>query len=449
MKNKIFPLLSLCLLLSFALFAQEIQITLPTQTEHKRIYLTTCRAKTHEVAALVNHVLEQDFLVDGRAEVFEKNTESLSVEKKQGQQMYQSAFWRKERIDYVITPILGEKTLSFEVFSVAKGSIKTLSAITISGSRAQNIFTVHKFSDFLMQEIFGSKGIASKRILYSYKPEANTDGESSKLWNAEIYEIDTLGLTTRRVTFENSYAICPEFLGGGPSDLYDFVFVNYKNGLPQIVRSNAKGDLSSAFVKLRGNQLLPKISYDGSYLSFISDASGRSDVFVQKIGKDHKAAGRPIQIFSSPKGTSSSPHLSPNNQWMTFVCDQSGQAKIYLAKVDDTIKNRRAPKIERIKCPCSECTAPCFSPDGQKIAFSGKINGRRQIWIYDISTKRAEQLTHGIEDKENPCFASNGLHLVYNTTSPTTDLYLLQIENTHIRRLTKGSGEKHYPALEK
>nr|MCH9811886.1 DPP IV N-terminal domain-containing protein [bacterium] len=439
-----------CLLLfPFALIAEEIEITLPTQREQKRIYLTTCRSSSHELSALINHVLEQDFIVDGRGEIFHKNEISLQAEAKKGREIYQNAFWRKERIDYVITPVLKESSLSFEIFSVQKGSIKTLSSITISNSREQNIFTVHKFSDFLMQEVFGSKGIASKRILYSYKPATKAEGDGDKLWNAEIYEIDTLGLTTRRVTFENSYAICPEFLSGSSGNNYDFVYVNYKNGLPQIVLGNAKGDLSTAFVKLRGNQLLPKVSYDGSYLSFISDAAGRSDVFLQKVDSNHKTIGRPMQIFSSPRGTSSSPHLSPNNKWLTFVCDQSGRAKIYLANIESTLNNRTKPRIQRISCPCSECTAPCFSPDGEKIAFSGRINGRRQIWIYDINTKRAEQLTHGVEDKENPCFGSNGRHLVYNTTSPTTDLYLLDTVNKKTRRLTKGSGEKHYPALEK
>ena len=449
MKNKkiLFLLLLLCKL---PCFSEEIEISLPTQDKELSIYISTCRSETHNLTSLINKITAEDFLVDGRGHIATKDEESLTLETKQGEAFYSDALWKKRRIDFVIRPVLKNAQVTYDIFSVRKGSIKTLSPVALGKDSDTNIFTLHSISDFIMEEIFGEKGIASKRILYSYKPEGGAQDNPTSSWNAEIYETDSLGYTKKRITFDNSYSICPEFISkSDENDNYEFIYVTYKIGQPQIYHGRKNGSDSTSMIKLRGNQLLPKASYDGTYISFISDASGKSDVFIQSINEKHKPMGRPMQIYSGNGQTSASPHLSPDNKLMAFVSDKTGQAKIYIANIEETLSSRKAPTLQRIKSPCSECTAPCFSPDGKKIAFSGKINGRRQIWLYDIDENKACQLTSGSEDKENPCFGKGGRHIVYNTTFPATDLYLLNIDTKHTRRLTKGSGDAHYPAFEK
>jgi TolB protein len=448
MKNKL-PLLILFFIQSFV-FCEELEITLPTQDRTQKVYFSTCRGESHEITNLINYVLEEDFIVDGRGNLFEKNATSLSLEKQSSTQFFQNPIWKKNRIDYVIKPSYSNKALSIDLFDVRSGTIKSLTEIKLSTSKESNVVTLHNISDFLMKLIFKKEGIASKRIIYSRRPFQKDAKNSIINWHAEIHETDTLGLIDKQITFENSYCINPEFSKAkSDSDNYEFVYVTYKLGQPQIYMGKNDGTRSSSLVKLRGNQLLPKVSYDGNFLSFISDASGKSDVFIQKLGSNSKAIGKPIQIYSGINQTSASPTLSPDNRLLAFVSDKTGQAKIYLTDISQTLTNRKRPTLTRIKSPCSECTSPSFSPDGEKLVFSGRINGRRQIWLYDIRQKKAYQLTNGPEDKENPCFGSNSRHVVYNTTLPTTDLFLLDISRKTTRRLTKGSGDKHYPSFEK
>lgn len=445
MKNKFCSIFFVFFSLSF-LFCEDMVISLPTEKSDVTVYLCDCIGDNSPLKTLANKVLTTDFVQDGRAIIFEKTPSFLTLEKKKGNGFYQHFLWKKNKIHYAIIPSIKDNSIQIEIFNVRKGSIQTLSKISFSEKNNSNIMALHKISDFLFQEIFSSPGIASKKILYSYKPFSKSC--SNNTWTAEIYETDSLGLFHERKTFENSYCISPEFLQKNPGNKnYSFVYVSYKIGQPQIYLGKTDGSKAIPLIKLRGNQLLPKTSYDGKYLSFVSDASGSSDIFIQPL--TNYSNTKPIQIYSGKNQTSASPHLSPDNSKLVFVNDKTGCAKIYIADIKNTLISRTFPKLQRIKSPCSECTCPCFSPDGKKIVFSGKVNGRRQIWLYDINKKTVSQLTSGSEDKENPSFGSDSIHIVYNTTSPSIDLFLLNSENRKIRRLTKGSGEKHYPAFEK
>jgi TolB protein len=442
--NRFFPFL---ILFFFPLFCEELEITLPTQHRESKVYISGCISDSKELSSLINYVLHEDFTLDGRAKIIEKNP---LLEKAGHALAYSDPIWKKQSVDYLILPSLKDKLLSFNLFNVRTNTVKTLESLELSDNKEENIFLLHDFSDFFMEDFLGSKGIASKKILFSFKPHKKESDEEITSWTAEIYQTDSLGLTSKRVTFDNNYSITPEFVSqNNKSQDHQFAYVTYKQGLAQIYQGSLNGSSGRPFIHLRGNQLLPKISYNGKYLCFVSDASGKSDIFLQELDPYFKAVAKPLQIYSGLNQTSACPHLSPDNKTMAFVTNKSNNPMIYIASIDNTLKTRETPKLELISTPCDECSCPSYSSDGKMIAFSGRINGRRQIWVYDIESKRAHQLTTCSSDKENPCFGADNRHIVYNSTSPTTDLYILEIGQKKIRRLTQGLGDKHYPSFEK
>ena len=262
-----------------------------------------------------------------------KNEELLKIEHKMGNTIFNDPTWKNQHINYVIIPSLSKNTFKCQLFCVRTGSLKTLNEIKLTDKENENVYTIHQISDFLMKEIYGQKGIASKRILYSYKPTTELD-DNSKAWKAEIYEMDSLGITTKRITFDNSYSITPNFIKNhSNNNYYEFLYVTYKIGQPQIYLGKEDGQQGKPLICLRGNQLLPSISQDGKYVTFISDASGKSDVFLQQLDHLRAPIGKPIQIYSGINQTCSSPSLSPDNRYITFVNDKTGSPKIYIANI--------------------------------------------------------------------------------------------------------------------
>ena len=96
-----------------------------------------------------------------------------------------------------------------------------------------------------------------------------------------------------------------------------------------------------------------------------------------------------------------------------------------------------------------ECTAPSWSPDGKKIAYSAMTNGTRQIWIYDFTSREEKQVTQGAGHKENPSWAPDSLHLVFNSSTRSgSELFLINLNQPEAFQITSGKGEKRFPAWE-
>jgi Tol biopolymer transport system component len=86
---------------------------------------------------------------------------------------------------------------------------------------------------------------------------------------------------------------------------------------------------------------------------------------------------------------------------------------------------------------------PCFSPGGDRIAFSSNRAGTRQIFVV---TREGDgwsapvQLTTGGGDKTNPAFSPSGLTIAYQRTSGGTSLWIMDADGSNPRGVTDGSG---------
>jgi len=190
---------------------------------------------------------------------------------------------------------------------------------------------------------------------------------------------------------------------------------------------------------LRGNQLLPAISSGKTELAFISDAAGRADLFIKQYNTERKT--KPRQLFSYPGASNASPSFSPDGK-IAFVSDKTGTPRIYI--ID--LLHKHPPMLLTRKHV--ENTCPSWSPDGKKIAYIAKVEGVRQIWIYDLITKQESALTRGGFNKENSVWAPDNLHIYFNSVDKKqTQLYMLHINHPNPIQITFGAGEKKISRL--
>jgi Periplasmic component of the Tol biopolymer transport system len=425
--------------------AQEIRVQLTTNNPLTPIYVGAFQDEQSGFSSVylsqLESVLQFDLNFNGISKLLAKSDpKEQLLHQTDPQAVFNAEKWKTFGVAWVIKTTIAQKKLSLSAFSVQTGALKTFKDIPLSGALAQDRKQLHKLADSLNTALFNKTGIANCRILYSGQTKASAEGS----WSSEIWECDWDGMNARQITKENSYCVTPVMVPAQTANHANdkFIYVSYKKGQPKIFIASLREGVGQKFVDLRGNQLLPAISPKRDKIAFISDAAGRTDLFVQQIHLEKGQMGMPVQLFSYPRSTQASPTFSPDGSKVAFVSDKDGSARIYV--MSSTPSEKKNPVMISKKNKESSC--PSWSPDGTKLAYSAKTDGVRQIWIYDFGAGEERQLTSGSGNKENPAWAPNSLHLVFNSTDgAASELYLVNLNQPEAIKISKDPGKKHYP----
>lgn len=358
--------------------------------------------------------------------------------------------WSSKRVHYVIKTRIKDNRLSARALKVSNHTIKSVEGLPLTGNLSEDRRQIHALSDSLFKALFDTEGIASTQILYTLKKQDPV----TKKWISDVIQADYDGGNARRVTQGKEYCITPAYIPPKPGyTSRNYAYVSYKTGQPKIYLGNLQDGTIQRFSLLKGNQLMPAISRQRDKIAFISDVTGNPDLFLQNYDPEKGLIGKPRQIFAAKQASQATPSFSPDGKKLAFVSDKDGSARVYMIDIPSPETRLNDIKAKLISKVNRESSAPNWSSDGTKIAFCAKVNGVRQIWIYDFITHTERQLTDGPGNKENPVFAQNSLHLIFNSSDRgASELYLINLNQQGAVQITSNAqdlqGEKHFPAWE-
>ena len=362
-------------------------------------------------------------------------------------------------LSYFINLKIQGHDLEASVVQVTSGTTRSISPITCSGDLSKDRGRIHQLSDCIFQALFGKPGIASTKVLYTLKKRIN-NGASEPTTVSEIFEADYDGQNARQLTHSGSMCTSPVWVppripgvasadGAGNLRSQTFLYVSYELGQPKIYAASLRDNRVYRVTTMRGNQLTPAISRDGSAVAFCSDITGTADLYFVPFESGVGSVGKPRQIFHANGTATACPAFSPDGSKLAFVSNKDGAAKIYVMEIPPIGAKSADLHPNLISKRCRESTGPSWSPDGKKIAYSAKNSGERQIWVYDIESKTEQQLTDGKGGKESPSWAPDSMHLVFHAfTKDGCDLYMVNTNQPTPVKITSGAGEKLFPAWE-
>lgn len=431
-------------LLPIFLFCETLEVALPTKAKICPVYLTKLHVPDSEYDwryfEELREVFEFDLNAGGFASVARlKDVLDETLSWPDVRSFFNVAPWKKEQIAYVLAVQVYQNKFQLIVFDIAKGTSKKYQDFLLVGKLEKDRSQIHHLADQVQKDLFGVPGIASLKLLFSKRSKAGDD------WNSEIWISDSDGANARPLVRDKGYCVTPGIFPSSAPLSGAYFYVSFQEGLSKIYRSSLQNPISEPMFTLRGSQILPAINKSGTQMAFISDIAGRPDLFVQNLDNRGHPIGKARQLFTSPNATQASPTYSPDGKQIAFVSDKDGPPRIYLIDVlgsKDT--KRQVPKlITKIN---RENTCPAWSFDGTKLAFSAKVDKVRQIWIYDFATQQEYPVTTGPENKENPSWAPDNMHLVYNTeSSDNCELYRIHIDRKEPVLISKCADQKRFP----
>jgi TolB protein len=439
-----------CLILFNTLVAEEeIVVRLATESSLTPLYLAPIPSESADLSPnylqKLSSVLAFDLNHNGSTFLAKNSAANDELALANGtQKMGHPKEWKNQNIYYVVKALMNGKTLTAYLLDVQKQGLKSADPITLTGDLTQDRKSIHRLADTIHKAFFGTDGIASTKLLFSVKNQSTT-GVS------EIWEVDYDGANPRQLTKEKSYSISPVYIPPKPGFLTGgFLYVSYRIGQPKIYAASTKDGTGKRAIQLKGSQMMPTVSQQRDKIAFISDVTGNPDLFIQNFSPETGPIGKPQQIFSASQATQGTPTFSPDGKKVAFVSNKDGSPKIYVINIPEAGTSLKDIKATLITRRNRENSAPAWSPDGTKIAYCARSSDDRQIWIYDFATNQETQVTSGPGNKENPSWAPNSLHLVFNSADKGNDsqLYQINLNQAEAKQITFGAGDKRFPCWE-
>jgi TolB protein len=350
-----------------------------------------------------------------------------------------------EVVFYRLTSEVQGRNLTVQLSSADEQETLLVGPVYLSGYLGEDRRVVHEAADAVHRALFGANGIASTRLLYTVRHQEEGK-EYSEVWQADYDGANPKPLTEKKA----GYCVTPSYVPPIPgSEADSFLYVSYETGIPKIYLASLKDGRGRKIFSLSGNQLMPTISRQRDQVALISDVTGNPDLFLQPFSPEKGPLGKPRHLYTAPYSTQGTPTFSPDGLRLAFVSNKGGSPRVYILMIPPVgtpLKEIQPVLITKVN---RENTAPCWSPDGTKIAYCAKTKGVRQIWVYDLLTGVERQLTQGGQNKENPVWAPNSLHLVYNTSDAgKCQLYLINLKQAKAVKITDGAGDKRFPSWE-
>jgi TolB protein len=279
---------------------------------------------------------------------------------------------------------------------------------------------MHTFADAVVQTLVGRAGIAHTRIAFA------NDHTGSK----EIYVADYDGYNLKRLTSDKSIALLPRWTRDG-GEVY---YTDYKAANPDLYAISADGGDAREVSTRSGINIAGGFSPDGRFLLVTLANKSATNIYRLTIG-DHQ-----MKAITSHWGIDASPTYSPDGQQIAFVSDRAGNPEVHIMETE-TGRTRRLTDL-------NWCDSPSWSPQGDWIAFAGRITAKSPLNIYliDVTGNQLRQVTRDAGNNEDPTWSPDGRYLAFTTTrTGRKEIFVMDADGSAQHKLLEMPGGSYTP----
>ena len=290
---------------------------------------------------------------------------------------------------------------------------------TPSGYRAVG----HRFANEVEKELTGVFGAYDTRIAYVSKITGSK----------ELYVMDYDGFGSRRISNLKSICLSPSW----SPDSKRIGFTSFHKSNPSVYVMELSG--GSELKRICGT--LARLcsgaawSPDGNWIALSAALEGNSELFKVRLGEK----GAPVRL-TNDWSIDVSPSWSPDGKQIVFMSDRTGKPDLFILDAEGG-----TPK--RLTFEGSYSGDPDWSPKGDWIAFASRVDGDFQIFRIRPDGTERTQLTSGPGDGMSPSWSPNGRLIAFSSNQAGTyDIYLVRMDGSGRKRITWEAHDASDPA---
>ena len=264
--------------------------------------------------------------------------------------------------------------------------------------------------DTILQKLFNLSGICQTRIAFCADVAKGIK---------EIYSCDIDGGDLQQVTFFNTLCVEPCFFPDGNSIGY----TKYGNSVTDVVQTRFAPKLQSRLLtSFPGLNVGVSVSPDSSRMALILSPDHQVDLYAKPVGDG------PLRRLTRDRAVEASPCWSPDGRQICFVSDASGRPQIYAINADGSGR-RRLPSVG------SEAVTPDWSDDNQ-IVYATKVGGAYTLAVLDLKTGENLRATNVSGTWESPAWGPDNRQVVCKRSDgPRASLFIVDTWTGKVRQL--------------
>lgn len=259
---------------------------------------------------------------------------------------------------------------------------------------------VHTIAEDVMKELTGERGLFFSRIVMSC-----LDKRKRRNPPREIYVVDPDGRNFTQVTYDNTLSISPSWANNGKHISYTQFEYRFSGGVRKKMAVLKRHNLQT------GDRAVLSAK-DG--MNSGASWSPKGDKFAVTLSY----TSRPEIYLMNPGGGEPEP-LSRNIQWRRIA--------------GDSFQSNNPSLLFDVE--------PNWSPDGNKLVFSSARTGHPMIYVVDIASKIAQQLTFAGQYNASPAWSPKGDKILFSaqrTAETNFDIYMIDPDGNNLSRMTVG-----------
>ena len=230
----------------------------------------------------------------------------------------------------------------------------------------------------------------------------------------------------------------PSFSGDGGLMSYQAIF-NDKT----VAVLKATGEIGQEFVSIGDQIAHPTLSPDGKWLALTQgdvSTSGTKVVLYERESGQKKYITNGINEFGAI------PQFDHDGKRLAFAGWNYDEERLAFTIPQIVVLDLETNHRKVFGNGHVECWRPCFSPDGERVAYISNERGNFDLYVKNLRTEEVRRLTDSPYDEWDPHFNQYGSRIVYAARADGNwDLFELDLKSGKTVRLTATKGDEWDP----
>ncbi|MBI1860353.1 MAG: PD40 domain-containing protein [Deltaproteobacteria bacterium] len=315
---------------------------------------------------------------------------------------------------------------------------------------------VHALSEEILKSLTGEKGLYFSRVAMICRTPPKNGRPGSK----ELFVVGTDGGNVIRLTADNTITLSPAWSPDGKYISYTQFDLVSGNRMGTVLKkhklSSGQREVLSARDGMNsganwapdGKRIAMTLSYNGRPELYLLPSEGGEPEPLSRMIQWRRVASDGFQPNLTTLLFDVEPYWSPTSDKLVFSSARTGHPMIYIVDV--------ATKVATQLTFAGQYNAtPAWSPRGDKIVFAAQRTGEGNFDLYEIDTdgNNLQRLTSGDNptgkrfNNENPSWGPTGRHLAYSSSEGGQySVYIMNVDGTFRRKISPPGSECSMPA---